>query len=89
MEPFRPLVDSTVRHQFQLSKKLKSQKLTRNLTAQVKQQLIFPLMKRFLADGESRKLFDVIAKLSHSLVRFYAKETDELYLPVLEEIEED
>ena len=84
MEPFRPLVDCTVRHQYQLSKKLASQKLTRNLTAKVKQQLIFPLTGRFKADGESRKLFDIIALLAQSLVKFYAKETETLYLPALE-----
>ena len=84
MEPFRPLVDWTVRHQFQLSKKPASQKLTRNLTAQVKQQLIFPLTGRFRADGENRKLFDIIAMLAQSLVKFYAKETETLYLPMLE-----
>ena len=85
MEPFRPLVDWTVRHQFQLSRKLASQKLTRNLTAQVKQQLIVPLTGRFKADGESRKLFDIIAMLAQSLTRFYAKETEMLYLPLLEQ----
>ena len=89
MEPFRPLVDQTVRVQFQFSKKLESQKLTRNLTAKVKQQLIYPLTGRFLADGENRKLFDIIAMLAHSLVKFYAKETNTLYLPKLERIGKD
>lgn len=89
MEPFRPIVDWTVRHQFQLSKKYKSQKLARNLTAQVKQQLVFPLTGRFRADGESRKLFDIIALLAQSLVRFYARKTESLYLPLLERIENE
>jgi len=39
---------------------------------------------RFRADGESRKLFDIIAMLAQSLVKFYAKETETLYLPILE-----
>lgn len=90
MEPFRPLVDWTVRTQYNLSKTLKSQRLTKVLTPQVKRQLIFPLTKRFDADGEKRKLFDIIMLLTQSLVRCYAKETSELYLPVLErEVEMD
>ncbi|MDR2438415.1 MAG: type II CRISPR-associated endonuclease Cas1 [Planctomycetaceae bacterium] len=86
MEPFRPLVDHIVRFQFNISKKLETRKLTRELTPRVKEELIYPLTKRFNVNGEKRKLFDIITMLAQSLVKFYTKETDELYLPHIEYI---
>jgi CRISPR-associated protein Cas1 len=84
MEPFRPIVDSAVKVQSKVSKTLESQPFTKNLTGQVKQQLIFPLTRKWIADGEQRKLFNIIAMLAESLLHFYQKKTDNLYLPVLE-----
>jgi CRISPR-associated protein Cas1 len=87
MEPYRPEVDSVVRMQFKISRKLATRKLTRELTGRVKQELIHPLTRRFQADGERRKLFEIITKTVQSLVHFYKKETDVLYLPVLQRCE--
>ncbi|MDR0609244.1 MAG: type II CRISPR-associated endonuclease Cas1 [Planctomycetaceae bacterium] len=84
MEPFRPLVDQIVRFQFNISKKLETRKLTRELTPRVKEELIYPLTKRFNVNGEKRKLFDIITLLAQSLENFYSKETAELYLPRIE-----
>jgi CRISPR-associated protein Cas1 len=89
MEPFRPLVDWTVRIQFNISKKLENRKLTRELTPQVKQELIYPLTKHFKVNGEKRKLFDIITLLAQSLVKFYSKETTELYLPRMERVDDE
>jgi CRISPR-associated protein Cas1 len=89
MEPFRPLVDWVVRMQFNVSKKLATRKLTIQLTPQVKQELIYPLTKRFNVNGEKRKLFDIITLLSQSLENFYSKETTELYLPRIERVDEE
>jgi CRISPR-associated protein Cas1 len=89
MEPFRPLVDWIVRLQFNISKKLETRKLTRELIPRVKEELIYPLTKHFDVNGEKRKLFDIITMLAQSLVKFYGKETDELYLPRIEYILEE
>lgn len=85
MEPFRPLIDEAVYAQYKASGKVVGQELTRNLSPEIKRQLISSLSMRFCADQDQpRKLFDHIAKLAQSLVKFYAKETDTLYLPDLE-----
>jgi CRISPR-associated protein Cas1 len=89
MEPFRPLVDRIVRFQFNISKKLETRKLTRELIPRVKQELIYPLTRRFNVNGEKRKLFDIITLLAQSLTKFYGKETEELYLPHIEYITEE
>jgi hypothetical protein len=44
-------------------------------------------IKEPLANGENRRLFDILTMTVQSLVRFYAKETDTLYLPTLERTE--
>lgn len=84
MEPYRPEVDWVVRMQFKISKKISTRKLTRELTGRVRQELIYPLTRRFQADKERRKLFEIITKTVQSLVRFYKKEADTLYLPILQ-----
>jgi CRISPR-associated protein Cas1 len=84
MEPLRPLVDWVVRIQFNASKKLETRKLTIELTPRVKQELIYPLTRHFKVNGKKRKLFDIITLLAQSLVKFYSKETTELYLPHIE-----
>jgi hypothetical protein len=72
------------RKRFNISKKLETRKLTIELTPRVKQELIYPLTRRFKVNGEKRKLFDIIILLAQSLVKFYSKETTELYLPHME-----
>jgi CRISPR-associated protein Cas1 len=89
MEPFRPIVDTVVKLQYQVSRKSKSQPFTKNLTGQVKQQLVGTLTRKYIADGERRKLFNIITLLAESLLHFYEKKTDRLYLPVLELSEND
>ncbi|MDR1384515.1 MAG: type II CRISPR-associated endonuclease Cas1, partial [Planctomycetaceae bacterium] len=84
MEPLRPLVDWIVRLQFNISKKLETRKLTKELTPRVKEELIYPLTQRYKANDETRKLFDIVTMIAQSLVKFYSKETDELYLPPIE-----
>ncbi|MDR3109826.1 MAG: type II CRISPR-associated endonuclease Cas1 [Planctomycetaceae bacterium] len=87
MEPFRPLVDKTVRILFKASRTLKSIQMTKTLDPKTKERMIFPLTKRFIANGEKRKLFDIITLLAQSLVKYYGKETTELYLPEIEWID--
>jgi CRISPR-associated protein Cas1 len=84
MEPLRPLVDWVVRIQFSVSKTFATRKLTMEITPQVKEELIHPLTRRFIVNGERRKLFEIITLLAQSLVKFYSKETTELYLPHIE-----
>ncbi|MDR1923570.1 MAG: type II CRISPR-associated endonuclease Cas1 [Planctomycetaceae bacterium] len=85
MEPFRPQVDRLVCIQY-IRSKIKHKKLSRALTTEVKKELIEPLTGRFDVDGENRKLFDVISTTAHSLVRFFAKEIDSLYLPIIDDL---
>ncbi|MGL6225117.1 MAG: type II CRISPR-associated endonuclease Cas1 [Thermoguttaceae bacterium] len=74
MEPFRPLVDRVVREQLEKGG-------CHQLTPTVKEELIAPLLGRFLLDGEQRTLFDVVGHLAISLVHFFARETQSLAFP--------
>ena len=83
MEPFRPIVDRTVYRQAEWSA------MSDILTHDDKEELITPLLGRLSLDGELRTLFDVVAHLANSLVQFFAKEKEELMLPVSVEIHEE
>jgi CRISPR-associated protein Cas1 len=87
MEPFRPIVDKTVRILFKSSKTLKSVKMTKTLDPKTKEWMISPLTRRFKVNGEKRKLFDIITLVAQSLVKYYSKEATELYLPEIEWID--
>jgi CRISPR-associated protein Cas1 len=87
MEPYRPQIDAAVATMFNLRKKFESLKMTKQLTPVCKKRLVSSLTMRFLANGENRRLFDILTMTVQSLVRFYAKETDTLYLPALERAE--
>lgn len=75
MEPFRPVADEAVA------------RLTDNAGPQVpldkhsKAVLIGVLMQRFHVSGESRTLFDVVARTAASLAAVYAGERKNLLLP--------
>lgn len=83
MEPFRPLVDRTVRSLVDVSP------LEDSLSQDTKEALIAPLLGRMKLNGELRTLFDVVSRLSSSLVQFFAKERDDIELPPCIEIHEE
>lgn len=89
MEPFRPQIDIVVATLFNLRKKLPSIQWTKRLTPECKKRLVGSLTMRFNASGENRRLFDILTLTAQSLVRFYERETETLYLPVLERIAEN
>lgn len=83
MEPFRPIIDRTVRQQCE------NGPLEASLSQETKQELIDPLLGRLYSGNELRTLFDVVAHLAASLVQFFAKERNELDLPDSMEAIED
>lgn len=75
MEPFRPLVDRTVR--LQAGEGFPEDALSQK----TKEELIEPLLGRLFLEGQLRTLFDVVARLAGSLVQFFARERERLELP--------
>jgi len=77
MEPFRPIVDRSV---IQL---IASRSDSLRLDLPAKQQLLAPLLGRFAADGESRTLFDWLARSASSLANIILGQQSALELPEL------
>jgi CRISPR-associated protein Cas1 len=75
MEPFRAVVDRAVYSI--VEEEGENVPLNKN----VKQKLIAPLLEGFNLDGETRTLFDVLTRLTSSLVDVYAGEREDLLLP--------
>ncbi len=75
MEPFRPIVDKAVVQWKQ------SQTSPTDLDMKTKRYLLERLMSRFDLDGESRVLFDILARVASSLAAVFLGERDELLLP--------
>lgn len=76
MEPFRPIIDRTVRRQCETTP------LEDSLTQETKEELIESLFGRIMLGNELLSIFELLARLSISLVQFYAKERANLELPV-------
>jgi CRISPR-associated protein Cas1 len=75
MEPLRPVVDRIVRLQAE------KPNLSETLTPETKAELLEPLLGRFLLNGELLTLFEAAARMSVSLVQFFARERKELQIP--------
>lgn len=76
MEPFRPLVDREVAN---LNDR---RQVAPRLTRESKQALLQALLGRFEADGESRTLFDWVARVANSLVSLIEAREEKLQIPV-------
>lgn len=76
MEPFRPIVDRVVFQQIKAKKILSPE-----LTTDIKEEIITPLLGRFDLNGELRTLFDIAGHLATSLVQFFSKERNTLEIP--------
>ncbi|MDR0871161.1 MAG: type II CRISPR-associated endonuclease Cas1 [Planctomycetaceae bacterium] len=74
MEPFRPAVDEAVYM-------LTPAACGGELTSEIKQQLLAPLLGRFRVNGELETLFDASTQLAESLVNFFDKRCKKLRLP--------
>ena len=70
MEPFRPAVDRTV---------VGAQ--VGMLDGDAKRMLIGAVTSRYVVEGESRTLFDILTRVAQSLVRVVMGESLELWLP--------
>ncbi|MFH0937841.1 MAG: type II CRISPR-associated endonuclease Cas1 [Planctomycetota bacterium] len=77
MEPFRPLVDNVV------VQYIRQHGSNAPLDKAAKAALLAPITARYTADGESRTLFDLLARVASSLTDVYMEEGKELYLPEL------
>ena len=77
MEPFRPLIDR------QVVAWISQQDAAAPLEKQAKQWLIGAISARYLADGELRTLFDVLARAANSLARAITGQQKNIDLPRL------
>jgi len=75
MEPFRPVVDGAV------AEWIRENGPDAPLDRDAKQALVAAVTGRFEVDGESRSLFDVLARVAGSLVAVLAGERRKLLLP--------
>lgn len=81
MEPFRPCVDRAV---VTLWREFGNKAV---LDAQAKRRLLDAVTRRYVADGEQRTLFDILARTAQSLAGIVMGEEREIYLPELEPAE--
>lgn len=75
MEPFRPLVDRAVYYWVQ------DHDPGEPLDKEAKAWLLEPILRRYACEGESRTLFDLLARSAASLARAFLEKRCELYLP--------
>ncbi|MBI3129499.1 MAG: type II CRISPR-associated endonuclease Cas1 [Candidatus Tectomicrobia bacterium] len=75
MEPFRPVVDRAV------ARNCEEEGADAPLDKEAKKALIGALTGRFEAEGESRTLFDIAARMAASLAAVYAGKRKSLVLP--------
>jgi len=75
MEPLRPVVDGVVARRVREREELSS------LDATGKKGLLEALLGRFNVDGESRTLFDLVARTASSLADIFAGQRRDLILP--------
>lgn len=77
MEPFRPLVDRAA------ALWVREHDATQPLDKQAKAAMIQPTLARYVAEGEERTLFDVLAGVAGRMARVMAGEAKRLELPEL------
>lgn len=75
MEPFRAIVDRQVYHWIQ------EHDPEQPVDKQAKAWLLQPFVRRYVADGEERTLFDLVSRSASSLAQAFMGESKELYLP--------
>jgi len=75
MEPFRPIVDKAV---VQI---VREKGKDAPIDKQIKATLISALTTRLELEGESRAIFDILAKTASSLAQIFEGKTDEILLP--------
>jgi CRISPR-associated protein Cas1 len=77
MEPFRPLIDRAVYHWVQ------EHDPALPLDKEAKAALISPVMQRYQVEGETRTLFDLLARSASSLARAIGGQPGEFRIPEL------
>ncbi len=75
MEPFRPIVDRAVYQWVQ------DHDPEEPLDKEAKAWLLEPVLRRYVCEGESRTLFDLLARSAASVARAFLEKRCELYLP--------
>ncbi len=75
MEPFRPIVDKAV------AKLVGEKGIGAPMDKETKAFIIGALTGRFILEGESRTLFDIVSRTAASLAQVFEGETNELVLP--------
>ncbi|MFH1422587.1 MAG: type II CRISPR-associated endonuclease Cas1 [Planctomycetota bacterium] len=75
MEPFRPVIDSVVARMVDLYGNLYP------LDKTSKAAILESLTGRFIINGESRTLFDIVSRTTSSLANIFAGENDKLIFP--------
>ena len=71
MEPFRPIVDRAV-----------VAASVRPIDSEAKRLLIGAITDRYISEGESRTLFDILTRVAQSLARVVMEEAADLSLPI-------